>query len=584
MADGLNLTRKTSRKQTKKVAKVQAPTSITLDLHAPGMTPLHRAGLGGLAATLRAMEQRHRRGRLPAAELPGGGVTWTISPQSVTLDGGEPDQAAGYLEKLFRFGFGLRDRLIDLPGTYRDHPPQRHVRAELQRGLTMTFLQHGKTRKLAKQSSPLQYDPNDEGVQRVRGAMRACYGYRHRDGWKELTDNKGRLRSKPVSVEGPISPGSVVRHNAWATQTKIEEPAERALCLFFALVGCLSLTARGGIGVLLVPEVTDLRAFARTRPRLTPRSARECQAGGGGDATLQALVRIRARTFTRRHGLAGMHVNLLRSTPWASQQKSRVAARFIPAADGEDDARLARFDRLYASLPPRVQKKEIIYSTGRGKSARTLGIENEWFWTDSLARPLFADNLARQTGSPHDRPFYDGLVQLYRDRETRQNMTYERAGLLTLVAEQDKPRKDLLMDHEMSFINAYHRALQNARGKIKADTQGRGSGRLTQATKNRMNRLMERIRLELNNAKTEAQVRNSVAGLMARSRVSELHDDQPLLDVKNLMFSGDWQKLRDLALLALASYQARPKSPSRTAADDATPDPEPTPAPEASAP
>ena len=40
------------------------PTSLTLDLFAPGMTMLHRAGLGGLACSLRAME-RQAQGNQP---------------------------------------------------------------------------------------------------------------------------------------------------------------------------------------------------------------------------------------------------------------------------------------------------------------------------------------------------------------------------------------------------------------------------------------------------------------------------------------------------------------------------------------
>ena len=40
-----------------KIAKPAAPDQLTMTLFAPGMTALHRAGLGGLACTLKAMEQ-----------------------------------------------------------------------------------------------------------------------------------------------------------------------------------------------------------------------------------------------------------------------------------------------------------------------------------------------------------------------------------------------------------------------------------------------------------------------------------------------------------------------------------------------
>ncbi len=67
---GVKPRRKASK--PRRPAKPAGLTSLTLRLNDPGMTPLHRAGLGGLATTLRAMERRHRQGRLAAHELPGG--------------------------------------------------------------------------------------------------------------------------------------------------------------------------------------------------------------------------------------------------------------------------------------------------------------------------------------------------------------------------------------------------------------------------------------------------------------------------------------------------------------------------------
>src|SRR5205807_1116794 len=110
-----------------KLTKPAPPDHLTMNLFAPGMSALHRAGLGGLACTLRALERQHKAGLLRAEKLPGplvdGKYPWHIDEQSVTLKFGKPEKAGTFLERLFAFGFGIRkDGLISLPGQYETEP------------------------------------------------------------------------------------------------------------------------------------------------------------------------------------------------------------------------------------------------------------------------------------------------------------------------------------------------------------------------------------------------------------------------------------------------------------------------------
>ena len=74
------------------LAKPAPPDHITMNLFAPGMTLLHRAGLGGLACTLKAMERQHHIGLLAKSKLPapfaGAKPPWEIDEQTVTLRDG----------------------------------------------------------------------------------------------------------------------------------------------------------------------------------------------------------------------------------------------------------------------------------------------------------------------------------------------------------------------------------------------------------------------------------------------------------------------------------------------------------------
>src|SRR4051794_19882212 len=130
-----------------RVRNTDAPDHLTMRLFAPGMSLLHRAGLGGLACTLKAMEKQFADGLVAKTKLPapfdGENPPWQIDETSVTLRFGKPENAGKYLEKLFAFAFGIRkDGLISLPGQYASEPSAA-VLADLQLGFTLTFLQHG---------------------------------------------------------------------------------------------------------------------------------------------------------------------------------------------------------------------------------------------------------------------------------------------------------------------------------------------------------------------------------------------------------------------------------------------------------
>ena len=142
--------------------EVKGPTSLAMRLFEPGMSPMHRAGLGGLACTLRHIEEKYRAGFLTDEEIPGGpwenGIPpWKITPLEVTLFFGKPQFAGEFLKRLFRVAFGIKDGLIYLPAQHRNEPSP-EVLVELQNGLTLTLLQHQKSRSLEGVKSTMSYE------------------------------------------------------------------------------------------------------------------------------------------------------------------------------------------------------------------------------------------------------------------------------------------------------------------------------------------------------------------------------------------------------------------------------------------
>ena len=371
-----------------------APDHLTMRLFDPGMSPLHRAGLGGLACTLKAIERQYENGQLAKSKLPAPFVDnkppWDIDEQSVTLRFGKPEKAAAYLQRLFEFAFAIRKGgLIYLAGQHKSDPVV-PLLADLQSGLTLTFLQHGRVRKLAKDPTAVSYDPEGSGVPGVLVEYRQCAAFKHQEGWKELVDGKGQLGNGDIRVDGPISPGTVVRHVAFTGDTSAVDPAARMLPLYFALVGCLALPVNRGVAALIVPEVENLLEFAVERLLMTPTTAREAQITNAADAALQAQVRIRAKAAMSGMNIPACYAMTFTPTPWAKQQKSRVATIHVPAGD---EKRLDRFARAMAYLPPRIVTRVIKEASGRGKS-KTVVERRESFRADSVIRPLIAENLA----------------------------------------------------------------------------------------------------------------------------------------------------------------------------------------------
>lgn len=515
--------------------KHAAPDHLKMSLFGPGMSAIHRAGLGGLACTLKAMER----------EFDGVEPPWEVARQSVTLKFGKPENAGKYLERLFNFAFKLRsDGLISLPGQY-EIEPSTAVLADLQAGIMLTFLQHGRVRQLAKEPTVASYDPEESGNPGVVVQYRKCSAFKHQEGWKSFVDTKGCLISDPITIEGPISPGTVVRHVAFTGDTAAEDPPERMLPLYFALVGCMSLPVNRGVAALLVPEVEDLKEFVLDRPAMTPTAAGQCQIANAADAALQAQIRLRSRRHIERSSIPGCYAMTFMPTPWASQQKSRVATlRVLPG----EDRLLDRFARALACLPTRVVTRTVHEAVGRGKN-KIVSERKESFRADSVVRPLIAENLAI------GRPWYASFSRLmYKvnpatDKPYRNQLSFERKGLHDMM--DDEQMWD--DEGESLVVRAVHEAIRTTLGRIRDETDGPGP--LSQATKNRWVRFREKLRLDLVGAKTQAQVRFALTDLFSRGGSNSVLREHWLKVLP--VIQKDWHLARDLGLLALASYVGR---------------------------
>jgi len=535
------------------------PSSLTMRLFAPGMTAMHRAGLGGLACSLRSIEERFADGSIDEEELPGGPwedgkPPWKVDSDQIMLDFKEPTRAGDFLLRLFSHSFMILkgNDVIFLPGQYRNTPPM-DVLADAQSAITLTFLQHGLTRTLSKNTTSLQIDAEGDGSKMIQVEFKSCTRFKHQEGWKVLVDKDGCIQSKPIEVSGPINPGAVVRHVAFTSSTKIEDPVDRVLPLYFAIVGCLALPINRGVGVLIVPEVDDLKRFQLLRPLMSPRNARDCKVAGASDAALQCQLRILGSKEMEKSDVPACTALLFRSTAWASQQKSRVDAIDIPRGDYKS---LRTFELAVKELAPRVitivspkdsdKAKKAKATKKKAKAPMVDVVEKapEHFWSDSIVRPLVADNLAR--GQPWYRGFHDLMTKLdpVSKKPKRLKLSFEKAGLKNMIDKVEWNDQG-----EKAIVQAVHQAIRQRLGQIAGENKGK-----TGTMKNRMQGEFDKWRLAFSGAKTPDQFRHSLCDLFGRAGINPVLKEHWTVILPWLSSATKWQLARDLSLLALASY------------------------------
>jgi CRISPR-associated protein Cas8a1/Csx13 len=520
--------------------------TLVIRLSDPGMSPMLRCGLGGLASSLRAI----LLAKSPSAQWPSSveiaGAEFIVDSTAITVswNGIAPAKA---LEKLFEQSFRLTQRgLINLPGTYdAETAPTPDLQAALQQALKKTFLQHGKSTTKGGGPMAISFEVDE---QTVPVPIQPYSAFAHQDAWDAVV--KGL--SKPVDLAGWAYPGATQRHVA-IPGSKQEYSAATALCALFALVGSVSLEAPrgapGGAGILVVVEPSDLVRFAEVRPRLSPRRVADVNVGGAGDAVLQIQAALAADKRDKEGGRAvrATHAMLLRATPWASQQKSRSAT--ISAERVGDDV-LDLYVKLTRQLPTKLRAVKNAASTnGKGKAKSKSGEAGGYYAIPSALRAFVANNLANKrrwfygfaTATTEEKT--PRFIHYYWDREGLGALRFEeRKGLIAMIEDLDAAEEVL--------VSSVQQALRQRFGRISDEAKGLSQ----QARFNRMDGERERLRLAFAGSKTPEQIRAALADLWSRAgTVKELQAGWKT--VLPLLRPERWQAARDLALVALASYQ-----------------------------
>jgi CRISPR-associated protein Cas8a1/Csx13 len=295
---------------------------LTYRLTNPGYTIYHRAALGGLAATIRAWGKN-------APE----GIEAEFTRDTARLAWGDDITDQEALRHILNASFKLtKEKLIDLPGQGIG-VGQDGLRLAVHNGICGTFLQHPKMRLGEKEPRRFELKTDDDDAGEIF-TYKAIDTYAHQKAQKTgLLDDKlkGKLPDL-ADIPQPIVPGAL------SGALDLQAPAEEVILLMFLMVGCPVFLLRPRTYqekaqyCMIVPDVIDLSAFARTLQRIasTGQNIKRFSnsylgrvVGGAEEAALRFLVDLQAEEVTSERSVAGCLAVAMGKVAWDANQINR---------------------------------------------------------------------------------------------------------------------------------------------------------------------------------------------------------------------------------------------------------------------
>lgn len=490
---------------------------LVVRLFDPGMTHLHQVGLAGLYMTLRNLD--------PTEYEPWG--SWRLDPHTVELYWNRTP--SDLLAPIFKASFGISHHgAIDFLG-HRAHPMGDLEKLLLHRAILTTYLQHNRTRRLADNEQALSFE--FEG-QPVHETIKPLINYQNQNAADLLFNAQGGFR-EDIKLAGWLFPGGAVRHVVHTSTTTLTAGPDKFICLLFAPVCSLyfMLNHRNNDGkfdkrktaALVLPHITNLESYHRNYFRYLSSPVHRLIVNGLGDAGLTALTTLHLTTpagMIESLEIDSCTVVTLGTVPWAKQQKTRTGLRVIRHINLN---LLNFFELATRTLPNKIR----------------VGDEGKLSFHTSAVRGLIAENIAA------GKDWYRDFSGLMSSKKMAGLVSFERKEVHEMVENKDS----WSYEADRLLVEAVHQALRNRYGALAQRAKLRGEAP-------QFGREFERIRTSLMRSKNAQTFRAELADLFARGGLNTTLQDH-WGTVLPLFAGPDWQRARDLSLLALASYTGK---------------------------
>ncbi|OYE03548.1 type I-MYXAN CRISPR-associated Cas8a1/Cmx1 [Nostoc sp. 'Peltigera membranacea cyanobiont' 232] len=492
------------------IAKSSVKSRIRLNLSDPSLTRLHIAGVAGLWMTLGQLEKLY-----PESAKRPSNLTWSRTPHSISLDwDGEEDFIV--LDWLLKQSFKISDEgLIDLPGV---NSQTGNIQTKIIKhlGIRGTFLQHNKSFKSAGNVSTVLIDEMEAIV-----LYKKVDEYAHQVFAKHLCNKQGQLLQEPIGIVGWLYPGAVIRHEVFREETKFHEKPELALALLFAPVACQYFVLGSHLErekphfILVIPQVTDLEAYAQHCWNLTDLDFDYFHASSLGDAGLRFLTYETNVQQTAFNPVERCLVILFGKAAWSKQQKTRTETAFLQASETVNS----------------VYKLSCIFFP----NYQNFKSKNETPIIANILRGIIADNLANSL------PWWFNLSTKVQDNYLLELSNDDNQGIYKMISNSQWD-----IETQKLFIKCVHETLKIRYAKIYARTKED-----------------EYVQIERENIRIVSQLKRCTNAVNFRKFIAEFwgktghnpilqeHLDEILSITSGIM---DWKIAKDLTFIALASY------------------------------
>ena len=547
--------------------EVKQKQEVTFRLSDNGMGWLERAGLAGLYMSLEGADEWAHAG-MKQAELLAVKLDWQLDPDSVRLSwtGSALDSLTG----LVRWAWQVRDGVFFLPALHRDQDTLTHpaMRLVSHMGILATFLQPGRDLKglTDHDHMPLDEYGKDLTVNYRRVGSEAKnsdpVGLPQVNKLKKIV-KKGFRTDRTVILPSSCYPGAAKRFGRKGEKNWRGTP-KQAFCLLFAPIGCFYvLLPRSPYGssagrvkyapnwAVVTPFVEDLAGFARAVPGIhgkLQKRAESAKTANLPDAALRCVAAFSSGIVNTSAGASGATLQgMTRVAYWPSTSFIRVRNNVMRVS--ADPLAVRRYQMLLRALPngPAQGSRStdddpfafVNVPDPRGRIARNILQHTPWYVDLLLVPECDAGELRERRKKAKEkisvqRLWFDELRLYWRE-------------LMELANEEamwDDPKAEALLD-------LFHSSLRKALDKEEKDLKKRGGPR---ELDDRWENKTDQLRRALMRAKTRDLLRKTVVELLAeagghRKLTSMAGDLWTFLEAP-----GGWQKVRDLALLALVTF------------------------------
>ncbi len=491
-------------------------SKIFLSLKANDTTIIHRGGITGLWMSLKALEKKYPN----PAQRPGN-LTWNLTTTSISLDWQGEDFPV--LNWLIKESFQIdEDGLITFTGT-KSCSLTLINKIHNHKAINDTFLRLNRFYKKSKISS------QSFKINNINFSLKykELNSYVHQTFAEKLCDDFGNLSTDYVKIVSWLYPGSTVRHAKLNEVNKIEEKVEYAFALLFLPLVCQYYILQSDSVktyddrltryVIVIPEVHNLETAAVRCWNLKSIKYVDLYVNNLAEAALKYYHYT--QESSSQINLEFCQVLLYEKLNKKSQQR-------------------AIFDIQDFIITPQAIKD--YQFTCQHLAKNTIFKEEKSFIVKiNLIRSIIAHNLTDNL--PWWTDFWENIYETNPLADIEKQLVFNRKGLLAMI-EQDKE-----LEIYQNFIRAFHEALRKIYAKIYSRTK--------KGEKPRIEREYERIRSELSCCYDQQSLEDFLSDFLARAGLNSALYDQWSEVLPLIVSEIAWQKTRNLALIALASYK-----------------------------